>query len=112
MQKLIEQIKEYLPEMAFLAVLVKCLYAGTGIGESLFLVSVVVLMGYQAFLKKEKESLSEKFQKQLDEINKKVTGDLEDIKSKVNSLSIEKLRVRNSNEEIPVNKPATPKRLF
>lgn len=100
MQKLM-QIKEYLLELAFVALLLRVLFLGTGIGEAIAFVSLVLSIGYKAYLEKNQANLTEVMQNKLNEME-----------SKINSLSIDRLRRNTNEQEIPVNKASTPKRLF
>jgi hypothetical protein len=96
MQKLL-QLKNYLLEASFLALLVYTLINGVEIGAALVLISLVSSMGYDKFLNKSKIDQNEALRKEIDEI-----------KSKVNSLSIDKSLRRTTNEQ--ENKPVTAAR--
>lgn len=87
MQKLM-QVKNYLLEASFTALLVYVLCTGVSVGAALVLVSLVGSMAYDKFLTREKIETSEAMLK-----------DIEDLKNKVNTLSLEKGLRRTTNEQ-------------
>ncbi len=99
MQKLM-QIKEYLLEISFSALLLRTLILGAGVGEAIAFVSLVISISYKSYLAKEKVDVTAGMQKQLD-----------DMASKINSLSMDRIKVRNSNEQ-EVKPLISGKRLF
>lgn len=87
MQKLL-QVKNYLLEISFLALIIHSLINGMEIGTALVLISLVSSMAYNKFLNKSKNDELEVFRK-----------DIEDMKSKINSLSIDKTLRRTVSEQ-------------
>jgi uncharacterized protein with von Willebrand factor type A (vWA) domain len=77
MEKL-TQVKNYLLELAFIALLVRVLSVGCGIGEALALISVVSSMTYNKFLTKAKTD-------QYDELILKINSDNEKLEAKFTS---------------------------
>jgi hypothetical protein len=97
MQKLL-QIKEYLLELSFSALLIRTLFLGAGIGEALAFISLVISICYKSYLAKSEVKATSDMQKQLDEMS-----------SKINSLSMDRLRKNNEQEARPAS---IAKRLF
>lgn len=94
------QIKDYLLELSFLALLIRVVLLGAGIGESLALVSIVISMSYARYLNKSKI-----------EDRDSLVAEINEIKNKVNSLTIE----RSLKPKVLLNEQETkqaPKRLF
>lgn len=78
MQKLM-QIKDYLLEIAFLFLLGRIIMVGASMGEAIAVVSLVLSMAYNKWLNKTADTRYESLYK-----------DIEDMKSKINSLSLDK----------------------
>lgn len=72
------QIKEYLPELSFLALLVRFLFVGAEIGTALAFISIAILMGYKHFVNKSKldqyEEIKTKIDTSHDELTKQVAN--------------------------------------
>lgn len=81
-------IKDYLLELAFLALLIRVVAVGCGIGEALALVSVVSSMGYNKWLAKSKltdrEELDQKWQTAFQELSEEIKS----AQNKISSLSV------------------------
>jgi hypothetical protein len=72
------KLKEYLLEISFIALLLKCLIFNLDIAASLLLITLVLSIVYtKYFLNKEKQTYSDEVKEEMKEIN-----------SKINSLSI------------------------
>ena len=99
MEKLTKLVS-YLPEIAFVALTVRCLLMGTGIGESIAFISLVGSMVYRSYLNRSKTD-------RLDEMDKKY----EALAAKVQSLSMDKAMRRTVNES-QNQAGTTPRRIF
>lgn len=98
MEKLIK-IKDYMLEMAFLALIVRIAILGAGIGDAIAILAVVASLAFGRYLNKAKIEKA-------DEIDKKI----EDLASQVQSLKIDKA-IRRSVNETQTSQPAA-KRIF
>jgi hypothetical protein len=99
MEKLTKLVS-YLPEIAFIALTVRCLMMGTGIGESIAFISLVGSMVYRSYLNRSKID-------RLDEMDKKY----EALASKVQSLSMDRAMRRSVNEP-QAQATTAPRRIF
>jgi hypothetical protein len=77
MEKLM-QVKNYLLELAFVALLARILSVGCGIGEALAVISLVSSMTYSKWLTKSKMD-------QYEELKNKINSDNEALKSQINA---------------------------
>lgn len=100
MQKFI-QLKEYLLELSFLALLIRIIVVGAGIGEALALISLVLSMGYTKWLTKSKIEQYEELKSLVSSESEKNEKKFEQIFAKFNSQNMEKqLRKGASSEEL------------
>lgn len=110
--KKIMQVKDYLLELAFIALLIRVVAVGCGIGEALALISIVSSIGYNKYLAKtkitEREEIETKFNESLEQLSK----DLKDTQAKVNSLSLNSGVRRAVNEQETATGLVAPKRRF
>lgn len=79
MQKFM-QIKEYLLELSFLALLIRIICVGAGIGEALAVVSLVVSMAYNKWLTKTKLDQYQELKDALIENKKELQASINDFK--------------------------------
>lgn len=112
MQKFM-QIKEYLLELSFLALLVKILATGAGIGEALAVISLVSSMAYAKWLAKSKieqydeiksliSNLESEYRTKFEVLDQNVNHKLDSLAARMGSKDlIEKsFRKTGSNEQI------------
>lgn len=111
MKKLM-QLKEYLLEMAFLALLVRVAAVGCGIGEALAMISVVSSMGYNKYLAKSKieqyEELNNKIKSENEALRFQINAEFEklmesqkDLTARVSSLAMDKSIRRMNESQVP-----------
>jgi hypothetical protein len=98
--KMLAQMNEYLLELPFLAVLIRTLVLGMGIGEAVVLVALIAGMAYKSFTNRRVIEENESFAKEL-----------EDLKSKINGLSAVN-GLRRTNEQATEKPVTTVKRHF
>jgi len=113
MQKFIN-LKNYLLELSFLALLIKVLYSGAGIGEALVFISLVVSMAYNKWLHKTEEDKYKDILNKLSEYEVETQRKLDNITAKMVSQNIgktysepKKLMEANNEQE-----QKSPKRYF
>lgn len=115
MKKLM-QIKKYLPEIAFVALMGKVMFTSAGLPESLALISLVVSISYTKWLNKYKderyerlEKLSNSRQLAIEEKFASMRDAYEDriktVENRVSSLFMEKGVKAVSNEQTAVGEP-------
>lgn len=75
MQKFI-QLKEYLLELSFLALLIRIICVGAGIGEALAVVSLVLSMAYTKWLNKAKVEQFDELKSQIENSHKELSEQL------------------------------------
>lgn len=95
------RILGYLPEMAFVGLTIRAMVMGTGIGDAVAILSLVLSIGYAKYLNKSK--VDEKA-----EIDKKI----EDLSTQIQSLRMERAVKRTSNEQKVENVPGSSRRFF
>jgi hypothetical protein len=114
--KKLSMIKDYLLELAFLALLVRVVAVGCGIGEALALVSVVSSMGYNKWLAKSKVTEREELEAKWQAAFLELSDELKATQNKVSSLSVNQTVRRttpNEPQALPQLQPnGTPKRWF
>jgi len=107
-------IKDYLLELAFLALLIRVVAIGCGLGEALALVSVVVSMAYNKWLVKNKIEDRAELEARLDAALKDVNEKFDSMSNKVNSLSMNQSmkRTEPNEQKTPISGLGTAKRYF
>ena len=117
MQKFM-QIKEYLLELSFLALLIKILIVGAGIGEALVAISLASSIAYKMWLAKSK---IEQFQELTDSIGTKANQTevaelkllMETLDSRLQSVTFDKSIKRTTvNEQENTAVPGIKRRIF
>ncbi len=128
MEKL-TQVKNYLLELAFIALLVRVVSVGCGVGEALALISVVSSMTYNKFLTKAKleqydelilkiSSEKNELTAKIDAIYQQLTESHADLTARVGAIAMEKSIRRTNESQAPVSantlvpSPGTTKRYF
>ena len=96
--KKMTELANFLPELAFIAFIIKSVIYGTGIGDALAIISFVISMGYKHYLSKTKVD-------DVEDINRKIDA----ISAKIQSLSIDRSIKRSANEQ---KVETGPRRLF
>lgn len=116
MQKFM-QIKNYLHELSFLALLIKFMFLGAGIGEALVAIILVISMAYNKWLTKVKvdqyEELKELISKKTDIGDfKEMQDQFKNVEGRLNNFALEKStkRVAPNEESVPV--PGIKRRNF
>ncbi len=109
MQKL-TVLKDNLLELSFLALLIKTILFGAGIGEALAIISLVISMTYNKFLYKYKVEQYQEIISRLDSDKEHFLKELELLSGKVTGLSLDKSIKRTSVNEQEL--PKITKRLF
>lgn len=110
MQKFM-QVKEYLLELSFLALLVRIICVGAGIGEALAVISLVVSMAYSKWLAKNKVEQFQELKEEMQTMYAKFGSEIELMQNRMQSLTFEKsITKRQVSEEKPTTGPA--KRIF
>lgn len=105
MKKLLD-LKEYLPELAFVAILARILAVGCGIGEALAVISLVSSMAYTKWLTKAKLSDKEQIDAQIKTLTEDFTKQIENLNTRVNSVALQNGVRRTSNDQettLPAN---------
>lgn len=108
-----KKLSAYLLEVAFVALLVRTLAVGCGIGEALALISIVSSIVYREYMTKgiiqDRVELEARLEKALEEVNKK----LDDTSNKVNSLSMnQSMKRTTTNEQKTISELEPGKRYF
>lgn len=107
-----KKLSAYLLEVAFIALLVRTLVIGCGIGEALALISIVISIVYREYLAKgiiqDKVELESRLELALKEVNEK----FDDMSNKVNSLSMNQSMKRISTNEPKAQQIDSTKRYF
>lgn len=112
--KYLQQIKNHLPEIAFVALTVRTLTLGAGIGEALVLISLVLSAGYKLWIDKEKVTERDELNQKLSNItatletltNANLEVRLNDAVTKLDNMA-SAVQLRNTRNE-PQNAPAGP----
>lgn len=112
MQKFM-QIKEYLLELSFLALLIRTVILGAGIGEALVIIFLVISMAYAKWLVKndlsEREEMRLELKAQREEFEKKFS----ELFARLNNQNIDKQLRRGVTSDVQVeNIGSSTKRLF
>lgn len=112
--KKLSTIKEYLLELAFLALLVRIVAIGCGLGEALAVVSLVGSMAYNKWLAKAKLDDKAELETRLEAALKEVNEKFDDMSNKVNSLSMNQSvkRTAPNEQKTPVALGGPEKRYF
>lgn len=112
MQKFIN-IKDNLLELSFLALLIKIILIGAGIGEALAIVSLVISMTYSKWLNKSKVEQYQELINRMNSDKELLLKELENLNSKIMGLSLDKSIKRTSlNEPQELPKFGQTKRFF
>ena len=113
MQKL-NQLKDYLLELSFLALLIKIILVGAGIGEALAIISLVFSMAYTKWLNKTKLEQYEELMNKINSDKEEFKKEIENLNSKLTGIALDKSIKRTSlNEQEQQRSPNNPiKRLF
>lgn len=94
-------LKNYFLEVTLIALLVRCLISGTGIGEAIFAVSLVISITYKDhYIKKHAISEKDELVNKINEFDQKIL----DITSAINSLKLNNAMKRGLNEEKTLRK--------
>lgn len=107
------KLKDYLLELAFLALLIRVVAVGCSVGEAIALVSVVSSMGYNKFLAKKKVEQYDEILSQIKTNHDDISKKYDDVVAKLASITMEKSIKRTVNEPQERSNPgAAPKRYF
>lgn len=104
--KYLQQIKNHLPEIAFVALLIHSLILGCGIGEAFVLISLVISSGYKQWLEKskvdEKVELETKLANLTDDLHNLMNANLsvriDEAMSKIDNIS-SAVQLRNTRND-------------
>lgn len=107
MQKFM-QLKDYLLELSFLALLIRIICVGAGIGEALAVISLVLSMAYNKWLTKSKVEQEEQLTNSINSMKEDYDKKFESIFAKMNSQVMDKELRKPQNEQ----KATGPRRLF
>lgn len=101
-------LKNYLLELSFLALLVRIICFGAGIGEALVFVSLVVSMGYNKWLTKTNEDKYLELKNQMEKDREEYLRKFDNITAKFSSQSIDKSYKKQveNEQESPFKKRA------
>lgn len=110
MQKL-TQLKDNLLELSFLALLIKIILLGTGIGDALAVISLVLSISYNRWLSKNKVDQYEALVAKMDADRELFLKEIEMLNGKVTGLSLDKSIKRTAINEQEV-KFGQARRLF
>lgn len=113
MQKL-TQMKDYLLELSFLALLIKIVVIGAGIGEALAIISLVFSITYNKWLNKAKIEQYEELTNRMLLDKEELKKEIEMLNSKLTGITLDKSIKRTSLNEPELQKPTAGsiKRLF
>lgn len=112
MQKL-NDLKDNLLELSFLALLIKTILFGAGIGEALAIISLVISMTYNKFLNKSKMDQYQEIISRINSDKELLLKEIELLNNKVTGLTLDKSIKRTSlNEQEISRNPGAIKRLF
>lgn len=88
MQKIM-QIKDYLLELSFLALLIKVIITGAGIGEAIAIVSLVSSMGYNKWLNKQKVEQYDELKELINTYTSESDKKFDNIMARINTQNME-----------------------
>lgn len=100
------KIVEYLLEVSFIAVLIRCLVLGAGIGDAIIGISLVISIVYKNYyLHKSKIDEKEAIYKEIEDHKLATTKEIDDLKGAVTSMKLNTSMKRTINEEKAITPP-------
>lgn len=109
MQKFM-QLKNYLLELSFLALIIRSLFVGAGIGEALAIGFVVISMGYKEYLNKSKVDQYEELKSLVEDSHSQANKKFDEIFSRFNAENLNR-ELRNKPQVVQ-NEEKPKRRLF